>query len=67
MFGKDGGEPLDVGAEVVLLEDAFAAIHGHGGAEGIVVNEGGECADECVEIGGRNSRSIKLSLPSAAS
>lgn len=41
-----------------MLEDAFAAIHGHGGAEGIVVNEGGECADECVEIGGRNEEAL---------
>jgi hypothetical protein len=51
VFGEDRGEIFDVGSEVVQLEDAFAAVHGDGGAEDLVVDEGGEGMYQGVEIG----------------
>ena len=51
VLGKDGSELLNVGAQVELIEDAFAAILGHVGTQPVVFDERFESHDERVEIG----------------
>ena len=58
VFGEDGCELFDVGAEIVLREDALAAVDCDAGAECIVVNESGERMNERVEVGGWDEQTI---------